>query len=181
MQACDPREVLLFLPRLAEILSRAASYVHTATVHAAITYLPASPEDPQATPAAEEAQAGGDAQTAAAAGERVSMSEVTQGKRVFDEVAEHLLALSVRALGRLKRRNAAHVGDVLVFAGRATMAYVRPTPALPVSVRPPRTPLGACCAARPPACSWGGVMGVRFRVVTVYMHACRIRVRGADG
>lgn len=126
MQACDPRELLLFLPRLAELLSRAASYVHTCTVHAAITYLPASPEDPQATPAAAESQPGGDAGGTAAAGKRVSMDEVTQGKRVFDEVAEHLLALAVRALGRLQRRNAAHVGDVLEFAGRVTMTYVRP-------------------------------------------------------
>lgn len=140
VQACDPREVLLLLPRLGEAVLRAASHVHTCTAFAAITYLPAAPDDDDPAPAApgaarpRDAEADGAVEGGGGAGQKpVTAAEVAQGKRAFDEVVEHLLALAVRAFGRLQRRNAAHVGDVLAFVGKVAMAYVRPSATRPDS------------------------------------------------
>eukprot|EP00892_Ulva_mutabilis_P003429 jgi/Ulvmu1/1458/UM011_0188.1 len=114
--ACDPREFLLFLPRLGEIVLQAASFVHTCTVLAGISYLPERSDDPAA---AEPPEPDGGVGVPG----RVSVAEVTQGKKVFDEVVEHLAGLAVRAFAGLRRKNAAHAGDVLSFAGKIAMVY----------------------------------------------------------
>ena len=124
VQACEPRDFLLFLPRLGEVMLQAASYVHTCAVISGITYLPEDSDDPVVTAVTTGGPPGG-AGGGGAHAAPVTMAEVTQGKQAVDEMADHLAGLAVRAFRSLRRKSAAHACDVLAFVGKLTMAYVR--------------------------------------------------------
>jgi hypothetical protein len=113
LQACDPREFLLFLPRLADLLMQAGLYVAQQEVAGRMQQLLLQ-EDVELASALGEPQSASPCAAAAAA-----------SQDAYADTLEHFAGQAVLAFAALPRRNAAFCADTLHFLGQLGGAYVR--------------------------------------------------------
>ena len=110
VQACDPREFLLFLPQLTSTLREAAGYMHEcacmmdATKGMENIRIVRSADQPLNVPQAQQRL-------------------IAHRKRMLD-VLEHILSQAAASFGCLKRRNATLLVDVLSFIHEAEVLAV---------------------------------------------------------
>lgn len=103
MQACDPREFLLFLPQLASILGDATEYMHQCAVM--LAGKEGAEGSPELSPLKEQ-----------------NLS--TSCQHTMTDILNHSISEAAAAFQGLKRRNSRFVMDVLMFIRSAVEAKV---------------------------------------------------------